>query len=243
MGGTEPGALDPPMTKVLLDAPELLDEVNALFEQIAASDAQALVVTRVQRVVNTLVWRRYMRRLEEMQQRQPIQTEHVCESLLTGHLEAITGSVPLFRDGACQERLLFMSAPISNDKRNHVVRLGFDTRFHPATTSQGHGIWLSDDPLQACELGKETDSLPKQGSLMVARALLGRQFICPAVKDNALEPPRLPKATKDAVGGDMTRFDSVVATPVGQHHHVVIYDNSQLYPEFVLQYEIRSRTD
>ncbi|EDQ90034.1 uncharacterized protein MONBRDRAFT_36900 [Monosiga brevicollis MX1] len=146
--GTEPGALDPPMTKVLLEAPELLDEVNALLEQIAASDAQALVVTRVQRVVNTLVWRRYMRRLEEMQQRQPIQTEHVCETLLTGHLEAITGSVPLFRDGACQERLLFMSAPISNDKRNHVVRLGFDTRFHPATTSQGHGIWLSDDPLQ-----------------------------------------------------------------------------------------------
>ena len=91
--------------------------------------------------------------------------------------------------------------------------------------------------------------------LIITRVLLGRAYAHPSPPFGALAPPLLPNAPnneryvdQDAMSSSPVsqfdgthvwlscRFDSVIATPQGTFHEVIMFDNAQIYPELVVYY-------
>ncbi|EDQ84255.1 uncharacterized protein MONBRDRAFT_30437 [Monosiga brevicollis MX1] len=67
-------------------------------------------------------------------------------------------------------------------------------------------------------------------TLIITRALLGHAFVHHSPSRGALAPPLLPDAPNNE------RYDSVIATPPGECHEIILFDNTQIYPELVVYY-------
>ena len=96
--------------------------------------------------------------------------------------------------------------------------------------------------------------------LIITRALLGHAFVDHSPPSSALAPPLLPDApnnercvgqesvvlrARSAFGCSLTRllclhpffsYDSVIATPPGECREIILFDNTQIYPELVVYY-------
>lgn len=70
----------------------------------------------------------------------------------------------------------------------------------------------------------------RERMLVITRALLGHAHVHPSPPKRALAPPFLPSAPNNE------RYDSVVATPPGEFHEVIVFENAQMYPELVVYY-------
>ncbi|EDQ85695.1 uncharacterized protein MONBRDRAFT_38704 [Monosiga brevicollis MX1] len=223
-GGVQVG----PAIDVLRNAPELISEVADLLKQLS-TDEQGLpniAVQRVERVQNPVLWERYSAKRREMLHCTTSQ-EHY-DGLLTAKVDELSGCPALLRDTCCQERLLFHGIPHDKLLRDKIVRLGLDYRF--AGSSAGHrfglGVYAADHP------GKPEPN--GEHMLIITRALLGHAFVNYSPPPGALAPPLLPNAPNNE------RYDSVIATPPGETHEVVIFDNAQIYPELVVYYNVQT---
>ncbi|EDQ89255.1 uncharacterized protein MONBRDRAFT_8294 [Monosiga brevicollis MX1] len=219
-----------PAIDVLRDAPELIPEVAELLEQLSI-DGQGpanIQVQRVERVQNFVLWERYSAKRREMLHRITNQEHYTRLQTATG--DAPSGSPALLRDTSCQERLLLHGIAPDRSLRDKIARLGLDLRF--AGSNAGHrfglGVYLADHPGKSHQY---TDAGPDgERMLVITRALLGRAFVHHSPSCAALAPPLLPDAPNNE------RYDSVIATPFGEFHEVLIFDNTQIYPELVVYY-------
>ncbi|EDQ84314.1 uncharacterized protein MONBRDRAFT_30380 [Monosiga brevicollis MX1] len=216
-----------PAIDVLRDAPELISEVGELLKQLNTDGRGPanITVQRVERVHNPVLWERYSAKRREMLHR--IENEEHYDQLQTSTLDAPSGSPALLRDASCQERLLLHGIAPDTMLRDKIVRLGLDYRF--AGKNVGHrfglGVYLTDHPGKS---HRYTNTGPNgERMLIITRALLGHAFVHPSPPSGALAPPLLPAAPNNE------RYDSVVATPSGEFHEVVVFKNAQMYPELV----------
>ncbi|EDQ84645.1 uncharacterized protein MONBRDRAFT_39188 [Monosiga brevicollis MX1] len=215
---------------VLRDAPELISEVTELLKELS-KDGQGppnIVVQRVERVHNPVLWERYHAKRREMLHR--IKTREHYTQLKTATLDALSGSPALLRDSSCQERLLFHGISSVRSVRDKIVRLGLDYRFAGDKGAHrfGLGVYLADHPGKSHVYAKPAPN--GQRMLVITRALLGHAFVYHSPSPAALAPPLLPNAPNNE------RHDSVIATPQGKFREVVLFDNAQIYPELVVYY-------
>ncbi|EDQ87735.1 uncharacterized protein MONBRDRAFT_33093 [Monosiga brevicollis MX1] len=219
-----------PAIDVLRDAPDLTAEVTDLLKQLS-SDGRGpanVAVLRVERVQNPVLWERYSAKRREMLHR--IKRQEHNDQLQTATLDALPGFPALLRDTACQERLLLHGIGPDRSVRDKIVRLGFDYRF--AGSSAGHrfglGVYMADHPGKSHQYAGAGPNGERM--LIITRALLGHAYAHPKPPSGALAPPLLPDAPNNE------RYDSVVATPPREFHEVILFDNTQIYPELVVYY-------
>ncbi|EDQ84310.1 uncharacterized protein MONBRDRAFT_34748 [Monosiga brevicollis MX1] len=212
-----------PAIDVLRDAPELISEVGELLQQLNTDGRGPanITVQRVERVHNPVLWERYSAKRREMLHR--IKSQVHYDQLQTATLDAPSGSPALLRDASCQERLLLHGIAPDTMLRDKIVRLGLDYRF--AGNNVGHrfglGVYLADHPGKS---HRYTNTGPNgERMLVITRALLGHAFVHPSPPSGALAPPLLPAAPNNE------RYDSVVATPSGEFHEVVVFKNAQIW--------------
>ncbi|EDQ84869.1 uncharacterized protein MONBRDRAFT_12449 [Monosiga brevicollis MX1] len=219
-----------PAVEILRDAPELVPEVTELLQQLNADGRgpKNMIVQRVERVQNAVLWERYSRKRREMVQHTK-DHEHFAR-LCTATVDALPGQPALLQEALCQERLLFHGIAYDDSQRDKIVRLGLDYRFagNGAGTRFGLGVYHADHPGKSHQYA--TPGPNGERMLIVTRALLGQAFVHQAPSSGALAPPLLPEAPNNE------RYDSVIATPAGQFHEVVVFDNDQIYPELVVYY-------
>ncbi|EDQ84253.1 uncharacterized protein MONBRDRAFT_30435 [Monosiga brevicollis MX1] len=216
-----------PAIDVLRDAPELMSEVGELLKQLNTDGREPanIAVQRVERVHNPVLWERYSVKRREMLHR--IKSQEQCTQIQTATSDAPSGSPALLRDTSCQERLLLHGIAPDTMLRDKIVRLGLDYRF--AGNSAGHrfglGVYLADHPGKSHQYAGAGPNGERM--LVITRALLGHAHVHPSPPSGALAPPLLPNAPNNE------RYDSVVATPSGQFHEVIVFENAQIYPELV----------
>ncbi|EDQ84254.1 uncharacterized protein MONBRDRAFT_34771 [Monosiga brevicollis MX1] len=219
-----------PAIDVLRDAPELMSEVGELLKQLNTDGREPanIAVQRVERVHNPVLWERYSVKRREMLHR--IKSQEQCTQIQTATSDAPSGSPALLRDTSCQERLLLHGIAPDTMLRDKIVRLGLDYRF--AGNSAGHrfglGVYLADHPGKSHQYAGAGPNGERM--LVITRALLGHAHVHPSPPSGALAPPLLPNAPNNE------RYDSVVATPSGQFHEVIVFENAQIYPELVVYY-------
>ncbi|EDQ86200.1 uncharacterized protein MONBRDRAFT_28411 [Monosiga brevicollis MX1] len=220
-----------PAIDVLRDAPELIPEVAELLQQLSTDGRGPahLRVQRVKRVENPVLWERYSAKRQEMLHR--ITNQKHYDELQTAKVDALSGLPALLRDRSCQERLLLHGIRPDRSLRDKIVRLGLDYRF--AGSGAGHrfglGVYQTDHPGKSHQYAKPPNA-NNERMLIITRALLGHAFVHHSPDSKALAPPLLPHAPNNE------RYDSVIATPAGEFHEVVMFDNDQVYPELVVYY-------
>ncbi|EDQ85737.1 uncharacterized protein MONBRDRAFT_28918 [Monosiga brevicollis MX1] len=224
-----------PAIEVLRDAPELVPEVAELLQQLSA-DGQGpsnVTVQLVERVENPVLWERYSAKRQEMLHRLEshcLTSQHHFEELRTATSDALSGCPALLRNTPCQERLLLYGIAPEQSLRDKIVRLGLGYCF--AGSRVGHeyglGVYLADHPGKSHSYVKPGPN--GEGMLIITRALLGHAHVHDSPRSGALAPPLLPYVRDDK------RFDSVIATPRGRFHEVIMFDNAQMYPELVVYY-------
>ncbi|EDQ84723.1 uncharacterized protein MONBRDRAFT_29987 [Monosiga brevicollis MX1] len=219
-----------PAIDVLRDAPELIPEVGELLKQLNTDGRGPanIAVQRVERVHNPVLWERYSAKRREMLHR--IKSQEHYDQLQASTLDAPSGSPALLRDTSCQERLLLHGIGPDTMLRDKIVRLGLDYRF--AGSSAGHrfglGVYLADHPGKSHQYARAGPNDKRM--LIITRALLGHAHAHPSPRAGAVAPPLLPDAPNNE------RYDSVIATPPGQFHEVIVFENAQIYPELVVHY-------
>ncbi|EDQ86127.1 uncharacterized protein MONBRDRAFT_28632 [Monosiga brevicollis MX1] len=219
-----------PAIDVLRDAPELVQEVADLLEQLSCDGRgpDTIAVRRVKRVENPVLWERYSAKRREMLHR--ITSQRHCDQLQTAKVDALPGLPALLRNTSCQERLLLHGIAADKSLRDKIVRLGLDYRFAGSSRGHrfGHGTYLSDHPGKTHQYAKAGPNGERM--LIVTRALLGQAYVDEAPNSKALAPPLLPSAPNNE------RYDSVIATPHGRFQEVIMFENAQMYPELVVYY-------
>lgn len=102
----------------------------------------------------------------------------------------------------------------------------------------GSGVYFSDSPSKADQY------IPARGLLFasrccmfLARVCLGHAFVTslPGGHPKLRRPPCIQGHSTEPC--EHTRHDSVFANVAHRFHELVVYDRSQCYPEFLIEYE------
>ncbi|EDQ84722.1 uncharacterized protein MONBRDRAFT_39174 [Monosiga brevicollis MX1] len=239
----QPAAQVGPAIDVLRDAPELIPEVAELLCQLSP-DGRGLaniVVQRVERVQNPVLWERYSAKRREMLHR--IDNNNHVAQLRTDDVDALPGQPVLHWDSPCQERLLLHGISADRALCDKVARLGFDKRFSGSNAGHrfGFGVYLTDNPAESHRFAMPC-SEDNEHVLIITRALLGQTYVLDQGeikldRSSWLAPPLLQSAPSNE------RYDSVLATPACEHHEVIVFETEQLYPELFVHYKLEDRTD
>jgi hypothetical protein len=198
---------------------------------------QALRSVRVWRVENSLLWKQYQNKADELiarhELRCPGSPEITCPKLhpqpLHHHVGFEDGLPSRLKqqalNGSLNEAFLWHGSKPCNI--NLIVQQGFDERVTSPQGMLGAGLYFAED---SCKSGQYA-AKDSRGShwFILSRVLLGCSH------HTRLPMPEIRRAPDFC--------DSVVFTPnhiIGHHREFVIYDRFQAYPEYIVEVKTTS---
>lgn len=191
------------------------------------------LVRNVLRVENIPRWHQYLARHRQVK----LETgdENHLEGAdglhLDGYLLKFARSLDIAPSGA-NEFVLFHGT--SNEHAMNIAREGFDFRIARDVGYYGKGVYFAS---QSCKSSQYSTGAVK--TMIVARVVLGQPHYIRKVDKQIMRPPPMPNSS--------IYYHSVIAKPGPMPGHVqghqshtefVIFDSSQAYPEYIVEYEL-----
>ena len=129
--------------------------------------------------------------------------------------------------GKANTRYLFHGTSAANVQ--HILKEGLSAKFSMTTNVlYGKGIYLTDS---CCKADQYTQGIGPSKCILLCRVLLGRVHTLPMQDQTRAFAP-------DGFHSCMARQGKTFHTAgVQLHNEVIVYHDTQVYPEFLLQYE------
>ena len=191
----------------------------------------SLLNLKIERVENTFLWKSYCGKRRDILER---------HRLNTSDIDPIVPAVRLAMHGehkelcnledAVNETYLLHGVRGGGAVADAICREGFDPRIANIDGLYGAGVYFADQACKALQYARGGNkSWTSRRYIFYSRVTLGRAFPTRGDFQNQRRPPR--------------GFDSVVAHihianhGVQRHREFVVYDGSQIYPEFLISFD------
>jgi len=131
--------------------------------------------------------------------------------------------------------------PIEGDVVRAIQKQGFDPRMARAGML-GHGIYCAERPCKSDRYSLRSSSIPDSSSvgersqMLLCRVALGQSYATDEPMRGLRRPPCV-EGHLDGLPCDHDRLDSVVWVKPKKYREFVVFDGSQIFPEFVVEYE------
>jgi hypothetical protein len=186
---------------------------------------KSATVTKVKRIENGPVWKRYWERKQQM-----LKGKKPKIKLAAATMDRISqcGNFPLVQvSKEINELLLFHGT--SEDSANSIAKGGFDPTKAKLIGMYGAGTYCADYSCKSMQYTPATGA--GERVFIICRVLMGRAYHSKKTLQNQKEPPEDQKGQ---------RYESVFAEEgksncgVQEHNEYVTYDASQVYPEYLV---------
>jgi len=140
--------------------------------------------------------------------------------------------IALENGGVSNERFLFHGT--SSSTASVIIKEGFDVRVAALTGMFGAGIYFAENSSKS---DLYTGSSVTK-TLILCRATLGNQYVTLSSMTNLRRPPDgnglLTRKKYHSVVGDSQKYNPSASL---KNREFIVYDNSQAYPEYIIEYK------
>jgi hypothetical protein len=210
------------------------ESVLASQHACAAAAVCGATVSKVLRVENELLWRQYQTKKEvlKLEYQAYMQPATTLPSLRPKTKQPSLPSAELSTD--LNELFLFHGT--DHDSALTIAQYGFDERVANLRGLYGAGSYFADASCKANQYAKRSATAQGEHVLLLCRVLMGWAFPTKTQHKQQRRPPANPAV------GPSRPYDSIFAEcgvgRVGPHNEYVVFDRSQVYPEYIVHYKL-----
>lgn len=196
----------------------------------SASNMNQLVVTKVLRVENTVLWKDYHRRKQAFQEF----NDSVSKGSLRGQKRIKVQPPPhghedMVIDVDTNEFWLFHGTSWATSKI--IAKAGFDERVGKMTGLYGSGVYFAENPCKSNQYNAVGTTPIGERIIIYSRVLLGDVYETSTGLSGIRRAPNKPRINEP--------HDSVIAFGGTQvHKEYIVYNSTQSYPEFIVYYTV-----
>lgn len=196
-------------------------------------------VVRVQRVENAMLYRRYHRQKQEMLNQSMAAGTKSVRKEFPDWLESAVLNERSDVSDAVQEVLLLHATANQAPAIRAITQFGLDEKVSGsnAGTRYGCGVYFANDAVKCDRYAGGSDLRV----MFVSRVLLGDTFL---VNESALSKSNLSSLRRPPCKNhcsspkcEHARYDSISTNVSNEFHEFVVFNSSQIYPDYVVWYK------